>query len=646
MCGIAGFLDTNPHRADPVRVLRQMAQAIAHRGPDDHGIWHDAESGIGLTHRRLSILDLSAAGHQPMTAHSGRYVMVFNGEIYNHLALRSRLEGLTWRGHSDTETLLAGFDAWGLENTLRQSTGMFALAVWDRTLRCLTLARDRLGEKPLYYGVQRGCLLFGSELKALRAHPAFHGEIDRNALDQFLRRGHVPAPASIHQDIRKLPPGTMLTLREGRLEAPPLAYWRVEEARHTGHATQLPDDENQCLELLDATLREAVAGQMVADVPLGAFLSGGVDSSLVTALMQAQSSQPVRTFSIGFEEAGFNEANHARAVAAHLGTRHTELIVRPEEALGVIPRLGVIYDEPFADASQIPTYLVCEMARRDVTVCLSGDGGDELFCGYNRYFWTAAALRRVSALPHPLRSLAGRLSNALSPAALGHLFSILAPVLPSHWRYAKAGDKLAKLGELLAAPTVDSACREATHFWRGEASLVTGLSVTACESLPETALEDIEQHMMALDQTNYLPDDILTKVDRAAMAVSLETRVPLLDHRVVELAWRIPLSLKVREGQGKWLLRQLLHRYVPPSLIDRPKMGFSVPIDAWLRGPLRDWAENLLDTNRLRREGWLNHAPIRRIWADHLAGRRNAAGALWNVLMFQAWLEQQIEDRR
>lgn len=638
MCGFAGFFDSHPFLPEAAHaLLKRMAVAIAHRGPDDHGSWHDADAGIGLAHRRLSILDLSAAGHQPMHSADQRYVLVFNGEIYNHQALRERLGVQDWRGHSDTETLLAGFVAWGIETTLVRTVGMFALAVWDRSERRLTLARDRLGEKPLYYGWQGGCLLFGSELKALRAHPAFAGEIDRAALDLFLRHSYVPAPHSIYRGIRKLPPGTLLTLG-GRDAAEPRPYWTVAAARHAGDP--LPADAAVCQDRLETLLREAVAGQMVADVPLGAFLSGGIDSSLVVALMQVQSARPVSTFSIGFTEQGYDEAGHARAVAAHLGTRHSELYVSPEQAMAVIPRLPAIYDEPFADASQIPTFLVSEMARRQVTVCLSGDGGDELFAGYTRYFWTAAVSRRTATLPAPLRRFLGRRLAALSPALLERAFAAAAAVLPAHWRYAKAGDKLAKLADILAARSVEAACRNATRFWKGEPDLVAGLVGLPHEILPETPLAEIENRMMELDQTGYLPDDILAKVDRAAMAVSLETRIPLLDHRVVEFAWRVPLALKVRDGRGKWLLRQVLYRHVPQALIDRPKMGFSVPIDAWLRGPLRDWAEALLAPERLAGEGWLAPEPVRRLWQDHLAGRRNAAGELWSVLMFQAWLEQ------
>ncbi len=603
-------------------------------------------AGVGLVHRRLAILDLSATGHEPMYSPSGRYVIVFNGEIYNHLALRRQLASQPWRGHSDTETLLAGFDAWGIEGTLLRAVGMFALAVWDRASRVLTLARDRMGEKPLYYGWQGNSFLFGSELKALRAHPNFTAPIDRAALDLFLRRGYVPGPHSIYQGIRKLPPGTLLTVDANGSSAAPRPYWTIPPARRAAAEALLANDAVACINRFEDLLREAIARQMLADVPLGAFLSGGIDSSLVVAILQSLSEQPIRTFTIGFDEHGYDEASYARAVATHLGTRHTEVYVSPREAMAVIPRLPAVYDEPFADASQIPTFLVSELARRHVTVCLSGDGGDELFAGYTRYFWTAVTLRGAVAIPTPLRQWIGNYLQTLSSAALGRLFSAMSPLLPSHWRYANPGDKLWKLGRLLAAPSVAAACRNATSFWNTDEVLVPGVGARSESAAADIPLAEIENHMMAEDQMTYLPDDILTKVDRAAMAVSLETRAPLLDHRIVEFAWEIPLAFKIRDGQGKWLLRQLLYRYVPREIVDRPKMGFSVPIGAWLRGPLRDWAEALLDPARLAHEGWLSVEPVRRMWQQHLNGRRNAAGELWNVLMFQSWLEHSREEHK
>lgn len=625
-----------------MRVLRAMTDAIAHRGPDDTGVWSDQSAGLGLAHRRLSILDLSPAGHQPMFSASGRYVIAFNGEIYNHLELRAELPALPWRGHADTETLLAAIDAWGLKSTLEKSVGMFAFALWDRETCALSLACDRLGEKPLYYGWQGGTFLFGSELKALKANPAFLAEIDRDALALFLRHNAIPAPHSIYRGIHKLPPGTFLQIQEGLKNALPRAYWTVRSVAEAGQRNPFKGDDKEAVGELKRLFNHAVAGQMIADVPLGAFLSGGVDSSAVVALMQAQSARPVRTFTIGFHEAGYNEAEHARRVAAHLGTEHTELYVTAEQAMAVIPRLPQLYDEPFADSSQIPTFLVSELARRHVTVSLSGDGGDELFGGYNRYFWAVNIWKRIGWAPLPLRAaLAGALTM-LPPASWNSAFSGLARFLPAGWRYANPGDKLHKLAEILAVRSPEEIYLGLVSHWKRPAEVVLDADEHATiltDPKQWADLPDFESRMMYLDQMTYLPDDILTKVDRAAMGVSLETRVPMLDHRVVEFAWSLPLSMKIRHGQGKWLLRQLLYQYVPSRLIERPKMGFGIPVDVWLRGPLKDWAEGLLDENRLRREGYFYPAPIRQKWAEHLAGRRNWSYYLWDVLMFQAWLE-------
>lgn len=643
MCGIAGFFGHSEGEWETV--VSRMGDTLHHRGPNDGGAWIDREAGVALAHRRLSILDLSPAGHQPMLSVSGRYVIAFNGEIYNHLDLREELSGCTWRGHSDTETLLAAFERWGIEVTLKKSVGMFAIALWDRETRTLTLARDRLGEKPLYYGWQGETFLFGSELKALRAHPACRGEINRDALALFMRHNAVPAPYSIYHGIHKLPPGTWLTVGPGRPgdhEAQPRAYWSAREAAETGQRSPFAGTETEARAALDTVLRQAVAGQMLADVPLGAFLSGGVDSSTVVALMQAQSARPVRTFTIGFHEAGYNEAEHAHAVAAHLGTEHTELYVTAEQAMAVIPRLPTLYDEPFADSSQIPTFLVSELARRHVAVSLSGDGGDELFGGYNRYFWATNIWRRIGWAPLALRAaLAGALTT-LPPSAWNGVFKGLARFLPAGWRYANPGDKLHKLAEILAVRSPEEIYLGLVSHWKRPADVVRGAREPATvltDPAQWADVPDFESRMMYLDQMTYLPDDILAKVDRAAMGVSLETRVPLLDHRVVEFAWSLPLSMKIRHGQGKWLLRQVLYQYVPPALIERPKMGFGIPIDVWLRGPLKAWAESLLEETRLRREGFFNPELIRLKWAEHLSGRRNWSYYLWDVLMFQAWSE-------
>jgi asparagine synthase (glutamine-hydrolysing) len=647
MCGIAGLLDVGAVPGARADLARRMGDRLAHRGPDDAGVWADDEAGVALAHRRLAILDLTPAGHQPMASACGRHVLTFNGEIYNHLELRTELERAgaapPWRGHADTETLLAAFSAWGIEATLKKSVGMFALAVWDRDRRTLTLARDRLGEKPLYYGWLRGTFLFASELKALRAWPGFDAEIDRGALALFLRHNCIPAPHTVYRGISKLMPGTALTVAASGERKQPVAYWSVREVAERGLADPFRGDEAEAADELERLLGRSVAGQMVADVPLGAFLSGGIDSSTVVALMRAHAGQPVRTFTIGFAESGYNEAPEAAAVAAHLGTRHTELYVSPAEAMAVIPRLPTLYDEPFADSSQIPTFLVSQLARRQVSVSLSGDGGDELFGGYNRHFWAAQLWRRAGYLPRPLRGILATAVEALSPAAWDGLFARLGRFLPSPLRQRNPGDKLHKLAEVLAARGPEEIYLDLVSHWKSP------LEVARAASEPPTLLtdpaalarlENFESRMMYLDMVTYLPDDILTKVDRAAMGVSLETRVPMLDHRVVEFAWRLPLSMKIRGAQGKWLLRQVLHRHVPAALVERPKAGFGLPVGDWLRGPLRDWAEALLDEGRLAREGFFHPRPIRALWTEHLNGRRNAAYHLWDILMFQAWLEE------
>ena len=651
MCGFVGFLGgiTPYGRLGGEAMLKRMADTIAYRGPDDAGYWCDEDHRVGLGHRRLAIVDLSLAGHQPMQSASGRYIIAFNGEIYNHLLLRQELRATgqtpSWRGHSDTEMLLAGFDAWGIQGTVERATGMFAFAVWDRQTKALTLARDRLGEKPLYYGWQgRGngaVFLFGSELKALRAHPDFENNINRGALGLHLRHNYIPSPYSIYEGISKLLPGSLLTVSLQLREPQVRAYWSGAQVAESGLANAFEGDAEQAVDALEVLLKDAVRQQMMADVPLGAFLSGGVDSSTVVALMQAQSSRPVKTFTIGFNEEGYNEAVHAKAVARHLGTDHTELYVTAEQARAVIPLLPTLYDEPFSDSSQIPTYLVSGLARQHVTVSLSGDAGDELFCGYNRYQMTANLWRKLTAVPLPLRKLAARGLTSISPQSWNRLADALARFLPSSARLANVGDKLHKGAGVLSSQSADALYLGLVSHWHDPASVVIGghePPTLLTGNVPAlNGLDDV-QRMMALDMLTYLPDDILTKVDRAAMGVSLETRVPFLDHRVVEFAWSLPQSMKLRDGQSKWALRQVLYRHVPKALIERPKMGFGVPIDIWLRGPLRGWAEDLLSEARLKREGFFNPAPIRRKWAEHLSGQRNWQYHLWDVLMFQAWL--------
>ena len=657
MCGLAGFVSECTDERDET-ILQRMTSVIKHRGPDDAGYWYDAEQRIGLGHRRLAIVDLSPAGHQPMVSHSGRYVIAFNGEIYNHRSLRTELERcgtknlnlgpgkIRWRGHSDTEVMLGALEQWGLQESLSKFNGMFAFALWDRQEHVLHLARDRFGEKPLYYGWMGNTFLFGSELKALKAHPAWRGEIDRGALALYMRHNYIPAPYSIYQGIHKLPPAHWLSLApsNSKQETPQArAYWSARAVAEAGVSHSFTGSADDAVDTLDSLLRDAVALRMEADVPLGAFLSGGIDSSTVVALMQTQSARPVKTFSIGFDEAGYNEAQHARVVARHLGTEHTELYITPEQALDVIPRLPIIYDEPFSDSSQIPTFLVSQMTRQHVTVALSGDAGDELFGGYNRYSWGRSIWRKVGWVPKPARRIMARGMTALPPQGWDRFFSFLEPVLPRRFRARLPGDKLHKLAGILACPAPEEMYRGLVSHWEPR-------SVVLNAHEPFTALTDSNQWadlpeltlgMMFLDLVSYLPDDILVKVDRASMAVSLEARIPLLDHRVAEFAWRLPLAMKVRDGEGKWPLRQLLYRYVPKELVDRPKMGFGVPIDAWLRGPLRDWAESYLNERRLREEGYFDPLPIREKWAEHLAGRRNWSYHLWDVLMFQTWLEVQ-----
>ncbi len=623
-----------------------MAEAVRHRGPDDRGTWADEAAGVALGHRRLSILDLSSCGHQPMVSAGGRWVLSYNGEIYNFGELRSRLlsEGWSFSGRSDTEVLLTACERWGLDRTLESANGMFAFALWDRERRELHLCRDRLGEKPLYYGWMGDVFLFGSELKALQAHPSFEAKIDRDVLALYLRHNCVPAPHTIYRGVRKLLPGTVLTVAAsgGATTTAPRAYWSAKDVAEAGLADPLDASPLEVVDELDRLLGDAVRLRMHADVPLGAFLSGGVDSSTVVALMQAQSQRPVSTFTIGFEDVGYDEARDAARVARHLGTDHVELCLSPRHAMEVIPRLSTLYDEPFGDSSQVPTFLVSELARRHVTVSLSGDGGDELFAGYNRYAWCRPIWETARRVPRPLRQAVGETLTRVSPARWDELFAKASRVLPSRLRVRMPGAKVHKIAALLADDGIESMYLDLVSYCKEPEAVVPGAHEAPSVLTDESRwarLSDPVERMMFLDLVTYLTDDILVKLDRASMGVSLEARVPMLDPRVVAFAWRVPLALKLRGGQGKWPLRQVLHRYVPPELVERPKMGFGLPIGHWLRGPLRGWVEELFDERRLRDAGYFHPAVVRRAWSEHLAGQRDNQDQLWGLLMFQAWLD-------
>lgn len=653
MCGLTGFMTPGNQFSsfEMEEFLISMSNTIIHRGPDNSGFWSNAKAGIWLGHRRLSILDLSYAGHQPMHSHNGRYIISYNGEIYNHLLLRKILQSsghtFEWRGHSDTETLLAGFDLWGIQGTVEKAIGMFAFAVWDNHNKTLTLGRDRIGEKPLYYGWQGqgndAVFLFGSELKSLRAHPSFENKISREAISLQMRHNYIPAPYSIYEGVSKLLPGTLLTVSLQDRSPKLSTFWSGAEVARSGVASTFAGNYEQAINELETLLKDAISKQMLADVPLGAFLSGGVDSSVIVSLMQAQSSRPIKTFTIGFNEDDYNEAAYAKTVAKHLGTDHTELYVTAKQARAVIPHLATLYDEPFSDSSQIPTYLLSQLARQQVKVSLSGDAGDELFCGYNRYQITKNIWQKLEKVPMPFRKLVGKSLIRISPQKWNILVKTLSRVIPQSYHFTNVGDKLHKGARVLASQSADDLYYRLISHWNNPESLVIDgyePPTLLTKNIPILVELDNVQRMMALDMLSYLPDDILTKVDRAAMGNSLETRMPFLDYRVIDFAWSLPQSMKLRYGQTKWVLRQILYRHVPKALIERPKMGFGVPIDAWLRGPLRDWAESLLNSTRIKNEGFFNSSLILQKWTEHLNGKHNWQNHLWNVLMFQSWLEQ------
>jgi len=647
MCGIAGLLGPPGSPLERAATAATMARALLHRGPDDSGSWANPAGEAAFGFQRLSILDLTPEGHQPMTSSDGRFTVVFNGEIYNFAALKEELEaaGCAFRGRSDTEVLLAAITRWGIEATIPRLWGMFAFALWDGRERVLHLVRDRLGKKPLYYGWQGSTFLFGSELKALRAHPDFRASVDRDALASYVRFSYVPAPHSIYQGVRKLPPASWLTVTPDRLrEMPdPRPYWDAAAVALAGQQDPLCLTDDDATSELERLLADAVRLRAIADVPLGALLSGGIDSSTVVALLQAQSQLRVSTFTIAFDALEYDESAYAKSVARHLGTDHTELRVTPEETRAVIPRLAELYDEPFADPSQIPTFLVSELARRRVTVALSGDGGDEVFGGYNRYITGTRLSRRLRGVPIPFRRGVAGLATAIPPHVWDRVGTTADQLLPAARRGAITGNRVHKLATVLDVTGADDMYARLVSTWPDPRGLVlSGRELEPPWRSVKANLPSPADRMMLLDQVSYLPDDILAKVDRASMGTSLEVRAPFLDHRIVEFAWRLPLSQKIRRGEGKFLLRRVLERHMPRSLFERPKHGFGIPIDAWLRGPLREWAEDLLAEQRLKREGYFDPVPVRAALRDHLAGTRNTQYQLWTVLMFQSWLDQQV----
>lgn len=644
MCGFAGIVSSRAYRrADLESGARRMIAPIAHRGPDDEGIWVDERAGIAFGFRRLAILDLSANGHQPMCSASGRYTLVFNGEVYNHLDLRCELEraGARFRGHSDTETILAAFEHWGIEPAVQRFIGMFAMAVWDAEAREISLLRDRLGIKPLYVSWRRGLLTFGSELRSLVEGPEFDREIDPQALAAYLRYLYVPAPQTIYRNTSKLPPGHILTVRSVD-EALPASrpYWSLADAVARARAEPFTGNDAEAVEEFDRLVTDAVRLRLLSDVPLGVLLSGGIDSSMVTAVAQGLAPRPIESFSIGFDQPDYDEAPAAARVAAHLGTDHTELVLTDADARAVVPRLADLFDEPFADPSQIPTYLVCQLARWSVTVALSGDGGDELLGGYHRYIEGEQAIGRLQRMPKPVRRAVAAGIGRVSARSWDRIYRSVSPVLPSAARHRLAGEKIVKLGALMRWGSAPEMYRSLLSAWQRPDRILRSYEPAA--SAVDRAFQaggalPLLDRMMLTDQATYLPDDLLAKVDRASMAVSLEVRVPLLDHRIVEFCWSLPRHFKIRGRQGKWLLRQALYRRVPTELVDRPKMGFSVPVAAWLRGALRPWAEDLLDRAALDRDGILRGAAVQQAWAALQRGHDQLASGLWAVLMFQAW---------
>lgn len=656
MCGIAGFC-SKKNNIVISDTIRSMANKIEHRGPDDEGFWLDTNSGVALGHRRLSIIDLSPTGHQPMLSHSGRYVIAYNGEVYNYRDVvndmaecsHKTIGSLSFKGSSDTEVILEAIELFGLEKAVKSFTGMFAFALYDRKEKKIHLVRDRAGEKPLYYGFVNSAFVFASELKSIRTFPGFKNEINRDVVSLYFRHNYIPAPYSIYKDIYKLTPASILTMDINHLGEPDIIpYWSALNIAQAGVSNRFTGSEDEAASQLEVLLRKSIRGQMISDVPLGAFLSGGIDSSLIVSLMQAECSRPVKTFTIGFGEKEFNEAVEAKKVAAHLGTEHAELYVSPEEARSVIPKLPDLYDEPFSDSSQIPTFLVSKLAREHVAVSLSGDGGDELFGGYPRYFETYRRWSKIDRIPRGARELAAKTAMSISPGNWDKFYNALSFALPLKYKDKLVGDKVHKLAGTLASKNARCIYDDYIVHWPNSLDLVMEsgkLSTILSMSDDSLIFDDQRSFMMYLDLVTYLPDCILAKVDRAAMGVSLETRVPYLDHRVMEFAWQLPLSMKFKNGKGKWILREILYKYVPQEMIERPKMGFGVPIGEWVRGPLKDWTESLVNETRLKNEGYLNPDLVSRTWNEHLSGTINWQFNLWDVLMFEAWLEKNKSSR-
>ena len=637
MCGFTGIYSVNQNSINS-EILLKMSQKLVHRGPDDSGIWIDDSGSVGLAHQRLAVIDLTSAGHQPMHSPNNRFTIVFNGEIYNHQELRKQLDYIDWNGKSDTETLLACIESWGLDKTLKKINGMFAFALWDSKKCSIHLARDRMGEKPLYYGWQGDSFLFGSELKALKMHPSFQEHIDKESLNLYFRYNHIPSPYSIYKNIYKLSPGSVLTLHQGEKKYKVRKYWSILNTAIQSISNLLTNTEDELVDELDNLIRKSIKQKMLSDVPLGAFLSGGIDSSVVVSIMQSLSSKPIKTFTIGFEDEAFDEAKDARLIAKYLGTDHHELYVTPQDVLDVIPLLPRLYDEPFSDASQIPTYLVSKLAREKVTVSLSGDGGDELFCGYNRYHITEKLWGKMLILPLFVRKFMS-FFLLLIPIKFWNRIGNLASLSN---KYNNIGIKMHKGASVLSSKTLFELYDNLLSNWKISDDLVLDADIGPHPELSSPTdlvhLSNVEK-MMLWDMQSYLPNDILVKLDRASMGVSLEGRVPFLDHNIVEFAWRVPTKYKYRHKKGKWLLRQVLYRYIPKELTERPKSGFTLPLSDWLRGPLNEWAEGLINIDRLKDEGVLDSDLVNKKWKEHQAGVKDWSNQLWSILMFQLWLE-------